>query len=161
MVGKEGRTKAMLQKKCGVRLDIDHEGSVSIVSPEEDGLKEWKAKDVVKAIGRGFNPKYAIRLLKEGYMVSVLNLYEMLDHKQSDVKRIKARIIGEGGKARKTLETLTSTKISVYGKTVSIIGKEPDVKAAENGINMLIGGARHASVYSFLEKGGGVEPTLG
>jgi len=153
LVGKGGQTKAMLQKRCKVKLDIGKDGGVSILSPEEDGLKEWKALDIVKAVGRGFNPKYAMVLLKEDRVLSIINLYDLLNHKESDMRRIKARIIGEEGKARKTLERLTNTKISVYGKTVSIIGSEEGVRATEKAIQMIIDGARHAAVYRFLERG--------
>lgn len=152
LIGAEGATKAMLEKRCGVKLDVTHEGSVGIVSPEEDGLAEWKALDVVKAIGRGFNPKYAMTLLKEDYVLSVINLYDILHQRDSDVKRVKARIIGEKGKAWNTLETLTTTKMAVYGRTVAIIGLEEDVLLAEKAINMLIKGAQHATVYRTLEQ---------
>jgi|GEM_PF-68042 len=158
LVGKEGRMKATLQKRCGVKLDIGKDGGVSIVSPDEDGLKEWKALDIVKAVGRGFNPKYAMVLLKEDRVLSIIDLEDILKHKESDVKRIKARIIGEGGRARKTLERLSNTKISVYGKTVSIIGSERGVQATEKGIQMILDGARHAAVYRFLEKGAELPP---
>ncbi len=151
LVGKGGKTKRALQKKCKVKLDISQDGGVKILSQDEDALKEWVAKDVVKAIGRGFNPKYAFGLLRENRALSVLRLYDMVGHNKSDLKRVKSRIIGENGRARKTLETLTKTKISVYGKTVAIIGPEESVREAEDGIRMLIDGARHATVYAALE----------
>jgi ribosomal RNA assembly protein len=154
LVGKEGRTKAMLEKKGKVKLDISSDGNVSIVSPEEDGLREWSALEAVKAVGRGFNPKIAMNLYKEDYVLSIINLYEILKQKDSELKRIKSRIIGEGGKARNILERLTSTKIVVYGKTVSIIGLEADVELAERAIQMIIDGSRHPNVYKFLEREG-------
>lgn len=154
LIGREGRTKAMLEKRCKVKLHVNEGGGVSIVSPEEDGLAEWKAKDVVKAVGRGFNPKLAATLLKDDYVLWIVNLYDVLGRKDSDLRRIKARLIGESGKARRTVETLTDTRMSVYGRTVALIGREEDVELARKGIQMVIDGARHASVYNFLEKGG-------
>lgn len=151
MVGTKGETKRLIEEKSGVKLDITHDGAVSIASPEEDGFKEWKATDVVKAIGRGFNPKYALGLLKEDYVLSVINLYDALNRRESDVARVKARIIGEGGKAWKTIEKLTNTKMSVYGRTVAVIGLEEDVELIEKALRMFIEGARHATVYKFLE----------
>jgi len=151
LVGKEGAIRAMLEKRCKVKLEIKSEGGVSIMSPSEDGLAEWKALDIVKAIGRGFNPKYAVLLLKDDYALSIINLYDILHQKDSDVTRVKSRIIGEAGKARSTLETLTRTKISVYGRTVAILGTEGDVQLAEKAISMLIKGAQHATVYRIIE----------
>ncbi len=152
LIGHEGETKRLLEKKCNVKLNISSDGSISIISPEEDGLREWKALHIVKAIGRGFNPRHALVLLGDNYVLSIINIYELSNGKEARVRRIRARVIGEGGKAKTTIETLTKTRISVYGKTISIIGKEEDVEAAERGIEMLIDGARHATVYKFLER---------
>lgn len=150
LVGTEGKTKAMLEDKCGVKLDITHDGGVTITSPDEDGLKGWKALDVVRAVGRGFNPKYAIILLKEDNVLSVVNLHDALK-KDTEVARVKARIIGEKGKAWQTMELLTNTRLSVYGRTVAIIGQADDVDLAERGIQMFVNGSMHANVFRFLE----------
>jgi ribosomal RNA assembly protein len=151
LIGEGGKTKGMVEKKSKVKLEIAQDGSVGIISPEEDGLSEWRVLDFVKAVGRGFNPKYAMNLLKEDYTLSVINLYDIFG-RDADVARVKARIIGEEGKAWKTLETLTNTRLAVYGRTVAIIGLEPDVELAEKGINLIIKGAMHANVYRILEE---------
>ncbi len=155
LIGEDGRTKAMLQDRCNVKISVTEDGGVTVLSPEEDGLAEWKATDIVKAIGRGFNPKYAMTLLKEDKMLWVLNLYDLLRHKDADVKRVKARIIGEEGKAWRTLETLTNTRMSVYGRTVAVIGNEDDVENMKKGIQMIVDGAQHPTVYRILEREAG------
>ena len=68
------------------------------------------------------------------------------------LERIRGRIIGRDGKSRSQIEDLTSTEISVYGKTVAIIGMIEQVKVAREAIDMLIGGVPHESVYSFLDR---------
>jgi ribosomal RNA assembly protein len=155
LIGEEGKTKAMLQDRCKVRISVTEDGGVTILSPEEDGLAEWKATDLVKAVGRGFNPHHAMALLKEDNILWVLNLYDLLRHKDADVKRVKARIIGEEGKAWRTLEALTNTKMSVYGRTVAVIGQEDDVEMMRKGIQMIIDGAQHPTVYRILEREAG------
>lgn len=154
LIGEEGKTKAMLQDRCKVKISVTEDGGVSILSPEDDGLTEWKARDIVTAVGRGFNPRYAMTLLKEDNMLWVLNLYDLLRHKDADVKRVKARIIGEEGKAWRTLETLTNTRMSVYGRTVAVIGKEDDVELMKKGIQMIVDGAQHPTVYRVIEREG-------
>ena len=149
LIGKGGETKKLVEKKTGVRLDITHEGSVSIKC--EDSLKLWEARDIVKAIGRGFNPKYALNLAKDDYTIIIFNLDEIFHGRERDIRRVKARIIGENGKARGTMETLSNSKISVYGKTVSVIAREEDMEAIEEALKMLMDGAHHAKVYGFLE----------
>ena len=42
--------------------------------------------------------------------------------------------------------------VSVYGKTVSLIGFDPQIDYASRAISMLIGGAPHGVVYKYLEK---------
>ena len=56
------------------------------------------------------------------------------------------------GKSRNTIEDLTGAYISVYGKTVGIIGEMTAVPLARRAIESLIEGAQHASVYKWLEK---------
>jgi len=152
LIGENGRSKAMLEKKCGVKLEVGHDGSVTISTPDEDGFAEWKALDVVKAVGRGFNPRLALNVLKEDHVLVIIDLYEILHRKEADLHRVKSRVIGEKGKAWRTMELLTNTKMSVYGRTIALIGLEEDVELASRAIDMIIGGATHATVYRFLER---------
>jgi ribosomal RNA assembly protein len=152
LIGKDGKTKRFLEAKCQVKLNVIHEGGVTITSPEEDGVAEWKALDVMKAIGRGFNPKYAIEILQEDHVLRVIDLYEILHHKESDMRRVKSRVIGEKGKAWRAIELLSDTNMSVYGKTIAIIGLDEDVDLASKAIDLIIKGATHATVYRFMEQ---------
>ena len=65
---------------------------------------------------------------------------------------MKGRLIGTEGKARKTIETLTDCYISVYGKTVAIIGEVRDVSLARSAVEGLLRGAPHGNIYKWLEK---------
>jgi ribosomal RNA assembly protein len=47
---------------------------------------------------------------------------------------------------------MTGAKISVYGKTVSVIGDGDQVLSVRTSIDMLIEGAPHGAVYGYLEK---------
>lgn len=49
------------------------------------------------------------------------------------------------------MENLTGTKISVYGRTVAIIGSPTQLKTAINAISSLSRGSMHGSVYNKLE----------
>jgi len=55
------------------------------------------------------------------------------------------------GKARTNLERLSDTEISVYGRTVSIIGSTTKLKLAIDAISSLSSGSMHGSVYGKLE----------
>jgi ribosomal RNA assembly protein len=63
LIGKDGETKNFIEKRAGVRMYIDTEGEVSIEDNPTDPLASLKVMDVVKAIGRGFAPHRAMRLL--------------------------------------------------------------------------------------------------
>ena len=66
LVGTEGNVKEYIQRRLPVVLDIDGEtGDVTVTLKEgaEDPSLLFKARDVVLAIGRGFSPERAFRLL--------------------------------------------------------------------------------------------------
>jgi ribosomal RNA assembly protein len=108
--------------------------------------------DLVKAIGRGFSPERALAILDdEMLMLDVLDISKMASTK-SDMERIKGRIIGKDGRSREIMERLSGTKVSVYGKTVSVLGYPEQIRVARTAIEMLLDGAPHGNVYSFLEK---------
>lgn len=143
LIGKRGAIKRELQQLTNTRIEIGEE-----VTASGDSVDLMAVENIVKAIGRGFSPANALSLLDESFVLHVINLPK--DEKK--MFRLKSRIIGTKGKCRHMIEKFTSTRISVYGKTVSIIGKYDDVKLAEDAIEKLISGASHKNVYSFLEK---------
>ncbi len=116
-----------------------------------ENIQPFKAMEIVTAIGRGFSPDNAMTLLKGENALHIIDLREFAGKSNANVERIKGRIIGEGGKARTTMENLSGTIISVYGRTVSIIGLPTQLKLAVTAITSLSGGSMHGSVYSKLE----------
>ena len=67
-IGKNGKIKHQLEIITKTELKIDSEtGNIAISSTEEteDPLAIWKARYMIKAIGRGFNPEIALRLDNE------------------------------------------------------------------------------------------------
>jgi len=149
LIGTKGDTKRFLEKNLGIRLKISTDGDVVLDGPE---LKTFLAEPVVKAIGRGFNPEVAVNLANEDYCFELLDIQDFTGKSKKKFVRIKARVIGTGGKARKTIETLTKTDIIVYGKTVGIIGRVEDALVARAALEKLLGGAPHGNVYKYIEE---------
>jgi len=85
-------------------------------------------------------------------MLDIIDLRAIFGRSESDIRRVKGRIIGMEGKTRKIIEELTDTNICVYGHTVSIIGDIEQVQAAREAIQMLINGSPHNIVYRFLHR---------
>lgn len=119
------------------------------VKIEGEPLDVWKTKDIVKAIGRGFSPQKAFRLLNDESILYVINLKEY-QNTEKGLKRIKGRLIGREGKTREKIEEISDSIISVYGKTVSIIAYSEKISFVREAIEMLINGSKHNKVYNFL-----------
>ena len=150
IIGAKGGTKRTIER-LGVNLNIDSEvGSIQINS--SDPLKEMVAGEVVKSIGVGFSPEKALLLLDDEMLIlDTIDLSKVTTTKK-DIKRLKGRIIGKDGKTRELMETLTGAKISVHWKKVGIIGTPDQTQIIRRGLEMLINGVPHASVYNYLER---------
>ncbi len=142
VVGKGGKTKKTLEEKTGTKIFIGEE-----ITIEGEALEVMAAENIIKAIGRGFAPDTALELLDEDKVLYVMQL----DKGEKELSRIKSRVIGTNGRARRNLERLTDTHISVYGKTISIIGLYDDADAAKAAVEKLISGSMHGNVYRLLE----------
>ncbi len=150
LIGTNGSTKKKVEQATSTRITVDSkEGDVFITGGNALGL--YSAREIITAIGRGFNPDVAMLLLKQDYAFEQIDLAKKLSSKKH-FTRIKGRVIGSEGKSRRIMEELTDCKISVYGKTIAIIGEISAVAVCRRAIENLISGARHSTVYRFLEK---------
>lgn len=156
LVGPDGRVKASIEKKLSVGLQIDSQTGdiqITLMPTAQDPTVLFRAKEVVTAIGRGFSPEHAFRLLEDDEtMLEVIDLRETVGRSQSDMKRLKGRVIGKAGKTRRIIEELTEANICVYGHTISIVGEIDQVEIAKEAVRMLIKGSLHGTVYRFLHR---------
>ena len=156
LVGPDGKVKQRIEEKFAVELEIESEsGGVTIVLSEKapDPSVLFKAKDTVTAIGRGFSPEHAFRLLRnEEDIFDFIDLRVVFGRSESDIKRVKGRVIGANGKTRKLIEELTDANMVVYGHTIGFIGTFEQVDVARNAVQMLIDGSQHHTVYKYLQR---------
>src|SRR3989344_1014040 len=151
LIGKEGDIKKEIESATKTSLNVDSkEGDVFIKG--EDGLGMYTAREVVQAIGRGFNPNTAMLLLKNDYVFDTLSMNDFIGKSKDTMIRLKGRVIGKEGKCRTTIEELTECYVSVYGKTIGIIGAADHVPMARQAIESLLRRSPHANVYKWLEK---------
>ncbi|MFH1126326.1 MAG: KH domain-containing protein [Candidatus Altiarchaeota archaeon] len=146
LIGVNGSVKRNIEKRGKTKLKIEGT-SVSIVG---DGIAAWKARDVVQAIGRGFNPEYALMLFNEDYVFEMINMGDFASERSWT--RLRGRVIGQNGRSKKFIEKASGAVISVYGKTIAFVGTYDDVSIAKEAVSMLLSGAKHGSVRRFLEK---------
>jgi len=156
LIGPDGHVKASIEKELSVELLIDSQSGdveIKLTPTAQDPTVLFRAKEVITAIGRGFSPENAFRLLEDDESIlEVIDLRETVGRSQSEMKRLKGRIIGKEGKTRRIIEELTDASISVYGHTVSIIGNVEQAEVAKEAIRMLIRGSIHQTVYRFLHR---------
>ena len=156
LVGPDGKVKRHIEKQLRVKLEVESDsGGVTALLDQEanDPSLLFRAKDVVTAIGRGFAPDRALRLIRdEDTIFDMLDLREIFGRKESDIRRVKGRIIGMNGKTRRLIEELTDADVVVYGHTVGIIGTFDQANIARNAVQMLIDGSMHHTVYRFLQR---------
>ena len=154
MIGISGKIKTTIENKFDVNIDVEGsagEVSITLNSESSDIVGPFRARDIVLAIGRGFSPERAFNLFNEEATLIVIDLREIFGKSESDISRIKGRIIGRNGKTRRLIEELSGASICIYGHTVAIIGDQDQFIVAKEAIERLIRGDQHRSVYDFLQ----------
>jgi len=153
LIGPDGKVKREIEEKTGTKIEVDSEGGeITITSESDDFMPVHLSQNIVKAIGRGFSPENAMLLIVDDTYLEIIDLRDYVGKSEKAIEQKKGRIIGKGGKAREEIEKAASAKISVYGRTIGIIGTMDSISKAKRAIEMLIEGASHTAVYNFLSK---------
>jgi len=151
LIGPNGITKKKIHKHTKVHIEVDSgSGEVTL---EGEGEKFFQAVDIAKAIARGFSPERAFTLLKDDYLLKIIDITEFAGKNASTQKAKRGRVIGKEGLARKEIEKKTHCLISVHGKTVAIIGLAGEIQSAVEAVEMLLMGAKHETMENFLDGG--------
>lgn len=153
IIGKDGEIKKLLERLSGIKISVDTEGEVVFDDGIEgtDPLKSLQLLDVIKAIGRGFNPHKATRLFEDDEFLEVMDLKDAVGDRVNQLARVRGRLIGRGGRTREIIEELTGCNMSVYGNTVCLIGNSVSLPVARHAVELLVNGSEHATVYHYLE----------
>ena len=154
LIGPGGRTRRDIASRTTAAVEVDAEdGEVRVESPDTDPVAAMRARDIVLAIGRGFSPERAYRLLKENTFLGVLDIKLTTGHREKEaLRRIRSRVIGTRGRARARLEELSGCSVSVYGSTVALIGEEDQLERATRAVEMLLKGSEHSTVFHLLTR---------
>jgi len=152
LIGQGGETMREIEDRAEVRLDIDSESGNVRIETVGDPVTALKSSDIVKAIGRGFSPEEALSLLDDDMMMFEVVDIEAACRNKNDLRRKKGRLIGEDGRTRELMAELTGASVTIYGTTLAAIGGPRQVEAVREAAEMILDGAPHGSVYSFLER---------
>lgn len=132
-----------MHKKLGVSVAV----TKNAIELDGEGLELQIATNIMKAIGRGFSPVRAFRLFDENQTIELIDIGDLSEARAAT---IRSRIIGTKGRMRERIEDASGAAVSVYGKTITIIGTWEQVTTAKTAVEMIINGAMHSSVEKFL-----------
>ncbi len=143
-----------IERLTRTKISVERGGRVVIEPTEETSpIEIMKARDVMTALSLGFALEDALSLLSDDVVMEVLDVRDyLIDHKnEKELRRIIGRIIGKKGKAKRNLEKISGTKISISDGKVAIIGDYESVEAVKEAVSSLIEGLMHGTVYHKLE----------
>ncbi len=143
----EKKMLAKAESRLHCKIGIHDENQVVINGKPYD---EYNAKNILQAFGRGFPFDTSCKLLSENYYFKYIDLRDMFRNKEQ-VRRIKARIIGEDGRAKAYMESISEADIAIYGDTISLIGTIEGIHIATVAIEILLGGGTHKTAYKAME----------
>ncbi len=152
LIGQKGEVKQRIEEMTETQIQVDSKtGDVGIASKEEGDYMALKARDIVKAIARGFSPDRAMQLRSDDIYLELLDVRDFVGKSTKHVRRIRARLIGTDGKTRRIIEELTGAEMSIFGNSVAIIGDIQSLDVAKRASQMILEGSEHSAVYRFLE----------
>ena len=154
IIGRDGSTKKTLEEELSVQLVVDSKGGTVVVESGES--EKWDPDD--RCQGNRGNRKRLLPQARSSAARRGSGTFELVDLRdyagksENSIGRIRGRVIGLKGKSRRVIEDLTHCYVSVYGRTVAIIGEPTEVQLALEAVKMLASGSQHRTVYNMLQK---------
>jgi len=146
LLKKNENDKKRLEEFTNTKVVIEDD-----ISIEGESFNVYQTKQILKAFGRGFEMNDALDLLEDEYGLEVINLTDFCKTKER-LKTLKGRIIGTEGKTKNYIEKYCGVKLSIFGKTVSIIGKWEKINIAKEAVMKIFKGCTHQTLYRWLER---------
>jgi KH domain-containing protein len=120
------------------------------VTIEGSAENEYFAEKIIDALEFGFPLGVALLIKEDDYSFEIIRIRDYT--KRSDLKSVRARIIGKGGKTLKTISELTECYFELKDNELGIVGEPEYIKNAIEAMKSLIKGAKQSNVYTYLEK---------
>lgn len=145
-IGRIIRNKTKLEELLGIKIS-NRGKEVTINGTPEN---EHEAIQVIDALNQGFPYSEAIAIKKEEKILQIVNIKDYTN--KSNLERVRGRIIGQGGKALKTLSLLTDSAMELKENHVTVIADPENMERAVEALIAIIKGAKHGAIYKELEK---------
>ncbi len=155
VIGKGGETLKRLMESTKTLITVNEVDGIIVIEPASPYTRPidlMKAQDIIRAIGYGFSPDKAFKLLDEDQILIVIDLKDYIKASPNHLARVKGRIIGEEGRVKRNLEEMTDTYISIYDDYVAIVGEYENVNVAREAVMMIINGRQHGTVYRYVDR---------
>jgi ribosomal RNA assembly protein len=140
--------KAVPKIESRIKVKILFKKESVVVKGSE--MDEFLVEQIIRAVDFGFYIDDALLLKNDGFLLEFIDIKEHTRRK--NFKDIRSRLIGTGGKARKTIENLTDSVIVINGNDVGVIVDSDHLDAVTQGIESIIQGSKHGNVFAYLEK---------
>jgi ribosomal RNA assembly protein len=136
-----------LEKRLECKIDILDEARIKIDGKPYD---EYNLKNILIAISMGFPLNHAYKLLNEEYYFKYIDLKDLIK-KDSELLRVKARIIGTSGKTKNYIEDVSGAVIALQENTLGIIGTTEQLAIATAALQIIVEGGTHKKAYRIME----------
>ncbi len=134
-----------LKKFCNAKIRLGEDIEIDCSDP----LMLMRLKLVFQAFGRGFDFDASLSLLDEDFNLDIIDVSAYTKSKER-MADLRGRVIGTKGKIKNIIEKKTETRMAVYGKTVSVIGRFESTQKAREVIEMILYGRKHGTALKFL-----------
>jgi len=138
--------KEAIEKKINILIKIKGKQ----IEIEGTPVEEYEARTIIEALDFGFAIKDALRLSDESISFRRLPIKQFTRRK--DLEEVRGRIIGTGGKTKRTIEEISGCAVVIHDNFVGIIGPAEHIEEATTAVANLIKGSKQANVYRFLER---------
>jgi len=137
--------KRELEGKLKVKININGRN----VSVEGDSINEYEAISILEAINFGFSMSKALVLKDEDFVFRKIHIK---DYTKRSLEDVKGRLIGKGGKTRKTFSEISGCELIIKYSEVGVIGDVESVENTTRAITNVIRGSKQSNMYRYLEK---------
>jgi ribosomal RNA assembly protein len=137
-----------MERRLKCKIQVHDENQVTINGEPYD---EYNARNAIEAFANGFDFETCCKLLSEAYYFKRMDLRDV-ERNKDQLRRIKSRIIGEEGRTKAYIESVSEAHLMIYGNTISLIGSIESIGIASVAIEILVGGGTHKTAYAAMEK---------
>ncbi len=141
-----------IERKASVKVKLSKDGVDSRAEISGEPAGEWLAEQALFAVGLGFAPKDALKLLGDKHFLEVIDLEQLFGGNERSIGRYKARVIGTEGKVKAKLEELSGAVLALSdGPQIGVLGEFDDVRTAKEAVIRILEGGQHGGVFVWLK----------